>query len=72
MLLDRGVHHASAECVDMTTDDLAPPDDELTPEELLIPFEDLLSMAEVDEMDIERAVQWWDDNASDAWKGALE
>lgn len=33
---------------------------------------DLLDMAVYDDADIEACVQWWDDNASDGWQGALE
>ena len=33
---------------------------------------DLLEIAVYDEDDIDSAVAWWDEHASDAWQGALE
>lgn len=35
-------------------------------------LEELLDFASIDLADIESAAQWWDDNASDAWVGALD
>lgn len=37
-----------------------------------LPLDELLSMAEIDADDIESAAQWWDDNASEGWEGALD
>ena len=33
---------------------------------------ELMELAIIDEVDIESAVAWWDEHASDAWQGALE
>lgn len=37
-----------------------------------IDLEVLLEFAEIDAEDMESAVQWWDETASDDWIGALE
>lgn len=34
--------------------------------------ETLLALAEIDIQDIESAAEWWDNNASDEWRGALD
>lgn len=33
---------------------------------------ELLDLAVYDEADIDSAVSWWDEHASDGWQGALE
>ena len=48
------------------------PSEDDPPESQLIPLEDLLSLAEIDEEDIEAAILWWDDHASEDFKGALD
>ena len=35
-------------------------------------LEEMLELAEIDLEDIESAAQWWDDNASPEWRGALD
>lgn len=36
------------------------------------PLDDLMAMAEITEDDIANAVDWWNENASEAWKGAID
>lgn len=36
-----------------------------------LPLDDLLSMADITEEDIIAAQEWWDETASDKFKGAL-
>lgn len=35
-------------------------------------LEDLLDFAEIDEADIDSAIDWFDEHASEEWAGALE
>jgi hypothetical protein len=35
-------------------------------------LEMLLDFAEVDEIDLDEAIQWWDETASDEWIGVLD
>lgn len=37
-----------------------------------LPLEELLDFATIDAADVESAAQWWDDNASAGWQGALD
>jgi hypothetical protein len=37
-----------------------------------LPLEELLELAIIDSDDADSAAQWWDDNASDEWIGALD
>ena len=37
-----------------------------------MPLDDLLDLAQVDQTDIDSAVDWWDENASELFFGALE
>jgi hypothetical protein len=37
-----------------------------------LPLEDLLDFATIDPADIESASEWWDNNASPDWVGALD
>jgi hypothetical protein len=37
-----------------------------------IDLELLLGFADIDENDIPTALDWWDEHASEEWKGALE
>lgn len=37
-----------------------------------LPLEDLLDFATIDPADIESAAQWFDDNATEDWVGALD
>lgn len=37
-----------------------------------LPLDELLEIAEIDPADVESAAQWWDDNASEDWIGALD
>lgn len=37
-----------------------------------VDLEVLLEFAEIDAEDMESAIQWWDETASDDWLGALE
>jgi hypothetical protein len=37
-----------------------------------LPLEELLDIAEIDIEDIENAADWWDENASLEWEGALD
>lgn len=42
------------------------------PEEKPVTLADLLALAVYDEEDIQSAVDWWDEHASEGWQGALE
>jgi hypothetical protein len=35
-------------------------------------LEDLLDFAEIDEADIDSAIEWFDEHASEDWQGALD
>jgi hypothetical protein len=48
------------------------PDNEPKPEDLVMPLDDLMAMADVSEDDIAEAQEWWNETASDEWKGALD
>lgn len=37
-----------------------------------LPFDILEEFAEIDEEDMQDALGWWDDNASEDWIGALD
>lgn len=37
-----------------------------------LPLDELLAMAEIDTMDIDEALEWWDEYASDDFVGALD
>ena len=47
----------------------------MEPEELdndTLPVDVLMDMAEIAEDDIVAAQEWWNDTASEAWKGAID
>jgi len=48
-----------------------PPEEKPDPKDLLLSDDELDALAEIDEDDIAAAVQWWDENASDEFRGAL-
>lgn len=37
-----------------------------------LPLDELLDFATIDPADVESAIQWWDENASSEWVGALD
>lgn len=37
-----------------------------------LPLDELLDFATIDSADIESAAEWWDENASTGWQGALD
>ena len=37
-----------------------------------LPLDELLDFATIDPADIESAADWWDENASEQWIGALD
>lgn len=37
-----------------------------------LPLDELLAFAEIDELDVEFAAEWWDKHASPEWRGALD
>jgi hypothetical protein len=47
-----------------------PPEDD-SPDDLLLPEDELMALAEIDENDIEAAIAFWDEYASEEFKGAL-
>lgn len=42
------------------------------PDDLVLTAEELDDLAAIADDDIEAALAWWDEYASDAWQGALE
>lgn len=58
----------------MSEDPARPPEPPppVHPVDELIPLEELLAFAEIDENDPDAALRWWDDNAPEEWRGALD
>jgi len=40
--------------------------------EQTLPIDELLALSEISEEDIVEALIWWDETASDTWKGVLD
>lgn len=46
--------------------------DEPMPSDPLLPLDELLAMAAITEEDVQEALDWWRENASETWKDALD
>lgn len=46
--------------------------DAIQPSDLAMPLDELMAFAAVSEDDIQAAIDWWNENASETWKGALD
>lgn len=57
----------------MSEEPNGPPEPEpaVNPEDELIPLDELLDFARIDENDLDAAILWWNENAPEAWRGAL-